>query len=510
MNEKTGLSSSNTELHYSATGVPASLVWRGSNPANPTFWDVATTTNWSNGDTPDLFYAGDNVLFDNTAGTNLVNIQGASIQPSSITVNSSNDYTLNGIIAGTATLTKGGTGTLLLTNNNTYSGLSLITNGVVNIQPSGALGSTASGTVISDNGTLDVATGAFYSDKVNLGAEVLTISGNGFGGNGSIVNSSLTGTQINAVQQVVMAGNASIGGNQRWDMRGTGNTLDMQSTNTLTKIGGNQISLVSTLISNPGNIVVNGGILSIEVSALLNGSSANTLTVNHGGTLGFWSFGGSAPWTLVLNDVSTVLGEAGSTAANHWAGPIVLNGTVTLNAGGGHLNFDGEVTGNGSIIKAGSLSLSLTASNSYTGNTTLNAGTLNLDWATLASSSTVTIANNAVLNLNFAETNSVAALVLNGTNQPPGVYDASTGAPFITGSGALLVVPNTPPMLNFTRLGGNQLQLSWTGGGKLQSQTNALSAGLGTNWFDYPGGAGSPITIPVDATKGSVFFRVKQ
>jgi Concanavalin A-like lectin/glucanases superfamily len=72
------------------------------------------------------------------------------------------------------------------------------------------------------------------------------------------------------------------------------------------------------------------------------------------------------------------------------------------------------------------------------------------------------------------------------------------------------VPPGTVPILNYTNVGGGQLQFSWTGSGILQSQTNSLSAGLGTNWVDYPGGGTSPVTVPVDASQGSVFFRVKQ
>lgn len=67
-----------------------------------------------------------------------------------------------------------------------------------------------------------------------------------------------------------------------------------------------------------------------------------------------------------------------------------------------------------------------------------------------------------------------------------------------------------PPVLSVTNLGGGQLQFSWTGSGILQSQTNSLSTGLGTNWFDYPEGGTSPVTVPVDVSMGSVFFRVKQ
>jgi hypothetical protein len=53
------------------------------------------------------------------------------------------------------------------------------------------------------------------------------------------------------------------------------------------------------------------------------------------------------------------------------------------------------------------------------------------------------------------------------------------------------------------------LQLSWNGlGYRLQVQTNGPSSGLTTNWFDYPGGPSSPVTVPVDSGNGSAFYRL--
>ena len=89
----------------------------------------------------------------------------------------------------------------------------------------------------------------------------------------------------------------------------------------------------------------------------------------------------------------------------------------------------------------------------------------------------------------------------------------STGGDLGAGNINALVVyqvtaPPAPPVLSVSKLGGGQLQLSWTGGGILQSQTNTLSAGLGTNWVNYPGS--SPVTVTIAPLNGSVFFRVKQ
>jgi hypothetical protein len=76
------------------------------------------------------------------------------------------------------------------------------------------------------------------------------------------------------------------------------------------------------------------------------------------------------------------------------------------------------------------------------------------------------------------------------------------------GGGILsVVVSSGPPTLNFTQT-GNVLGFSWTGSYKLQSQTNALSSGLNTNWSDYPGGGSSPVNVTINPAAPSVFFRL--
>jgi autotransporter-associated beta strand protein len=433
---------------------------------------------------------------------NAVAITGGTVQPASVTVNATNNYNFSGTMGGGGTVTKGGTGTLFLPNNNSYTGLTVITNGLIAISASGALGTSAAGTLISGSGTLDIDTGANIANTLNLGAEVLTISGNGFGGQGAVVNNSAAADQINAVQQIVLNGNSSIGGVSRWDMRGTGNALDMQSTNTLTKVGGNYIALVSTVVNNPGNIVVNGGTLGIQVAANLGGSSANTLTVKNGARLEMYQLANNPTWSLVLNSNALLNPDNGF---GGWDGPVTITGPVTFQADAS-LTINGAISGTGSIIKTGNQTASLTASNSYTGDTTVGTGTLIVSYASFASGSTISVSNSAVLNLNFTGTNTVAALVLNGVSQPAGVYDATSGAPYLTGTGALQVVPASAPTMSVTS-SGTSLQITFAGG-TLQVQTNSLSNGLGTNWVNYPGT--SPVTVPINPANGSVFFRVKQ
>ena len=70
----------------------------------------------------------------------------------------------------------------------------------------------------------------------------------------------------------------------------------------------------------------------------------------------------------------------------------------------------------------------------------------------------------------------------------------------------------TPPALDAAPTNGNQLQFAWpvaNTGWHLEVQTNALTRGLGTNWFPLAGSYGTNIFIqPITPSNGSVFFRL--
>jgi autotransporter-associated beta strand protein len=314
--------------------------------------------------------------------------------------------------------------------------------------------------------------------------------------------------QINAVQKIVLAANATIGGLARWDLRGTGNSLDMGGFS-ISKTGTNLVALVGTTISNPGNIRVAQGTFGLHLASDLGGSAANTMTVQNGATLNFYSCPSPNAWALVLENGSTYFSSVGGVGLNNWSGPVSLLGSATLLANS-PFDMTGDITGAGSIIKTGPAAANLMA-NKYTGNTTVNEGRLVVQLATFATNAIVTVTNGAVLELGFGETNTVAALILEGVSKPAGVYSSATDATFLAGPGSLRVVPGipNPPELKFTQT-SSALQFSWTGNFKLQVQTNSLSIGLSSNWGDYPGGSSSPVTVPVDPAQGSVFFRLVQ
>jgi autotransporter-associated beta strand protein len=492
------LSNSNTELMFSPSAVSTTLTWKGSDPANPTFWDT-TTTNWGNSGKADHFFIGDNVVFDDSAASFLVAVQAGGVSPGGVRfANAAKAYTLSGgAISGQVGLTKTGLGSVTLASANSYTGETLIQEGTLVLQNGAALGSVDGGTTVTNGGTLDVG-------GMNLGAEVITIAGAGVGGNGAIVNDSGV-DQINALQQVVLAGHATVGGNARWDLRGADNTLDMGGF-TLTKTGTNQVALVGTAVNNPGNIMVDQGIFSLHLATALNGSSANTITIQSGAALNFYQSPIPQEWSLVLNGGSTYWSSVGGIGQNDWNGPVSVQGEVTLRADS-PCQFFGSVTGQGSIIKTGVATATLAGSSSYAGNTTVSQGTLVLSQAALAPGATISVAANALLQLDLPITNSVAALRLNGVSKAPGLYNSTTDPGYLAGAGSLLVTATAQPTLGYTR-SGNSLQFVWDGSFKLQAQTNTIQVGISTNWSDYPGGGSSPVTVPLDAANGSVLFRL--
>lgn len=107
---------------------------------------------------------------------------------------------------------------------------------------------------------------------------------------------------------------------------------------------------------------------------------------------------------------------------------------------------------------------------------------------------------------------------LNGGLPALGTAPAGYGYTFSTATAGQvnLIVAQAPASttqtnLSFTNSSG-QLQISWPGdhiGWRLESQTNSLAGGLGTNWFSVFGSdKTNQMSFPINRTNGSVFFRL--
>ncbi|MBX3619149.1 MAG: DUF4347 domain-containing protein [Rhizobacter sp.] len=149
---------------------------------------------------------------------NAINLTGSA------SVSNANAVTLSGVISGSQGLTKRGTGTLVLTNTETYSGATTVSAGT--LQVDGALGATSSVTVASggtlagtgsvfanaSSNTLTVQSGGTLSPG-DSGAGTLTVNGNLSMASGSTLAVDINGTSADTqYDQVIVNGTANVSG----------------------------------------------------------------------------------------------------------------------------------------------------------------------------------------------------------------------------------------------------------------------------------------------------------
>ena len=224
-----------------------------------------------------------------TAGTVQVGNGGTSgslglgpvVNEGMLVFNRSDASTTTSAISGAGELRHTGAGGVTLSGNSTYTGPTNITAGTIVVTDETSLGDTAGGAVtISSGAALDLA-GSTTANGIDFGPKQIRIVGTGVGGTGVLTNSGTVG-QNNAFEQVILTGNATVGGTGRFDIRGDGSTLDLAGF-TLTKVGTNQFTVVDTTVTN-GNIVVNGGVFAIEAASSVLENAADTITYNAGTT----------------------------------------------------------------------------------------------------------------------------------------------------------------------------------------------------------------------------------
>ena len=106
------------------------------------------------------------------AGAKTLTLQGSSSFANSVLTIVDNSA------VNTTSVTKAGTGFWILNGASTYTGVTTVTDGVLNIRNNASLGSVVGGTTIASGGTLQIESLA----GLTIGAEAMTISGAGFAG----------------------------------------------------------------------------------------------------------------------------------------------------------------------------------------------------------------------------------------------------------------------------------------------------------------------------------------
>ena len=321
------------------------------------------------------------------------------------------------IATGTGTLTKDGAGTLILSGNNTYTGTTTVTVGVLNIQHANALGTTANGTTVTSGAALQIQGGITTALKPSPSTApasarpapcatfpVTTLMPER--------SPSTAPTRINSDSGTltlnVASGNAITGSNDDLTFGGAGNVtvadviatgtgaLTKDGAGTLTLSGANTYTGVTTV--SAGTLVIGANAPSGSAGALGNASSEVVLGVAGGNSDASILIGGAftvgriirIPTTNTTDAGTRVLTLGGNTAdESTFSGNIFLGTTnqagrgVTLTAAsGGQVTFSGVIQNPSgmdatayTVTKSGLGTVVLSGANTYTGNTTVTAGT---------------------------------------------------------------------------------------------------------------------------------------
>ncbi len=263
---------------------------------------------------------------------------GAVSNDTSLVFNHSDTLTVANVISGTGTVTQAGSGTLTLTGNNTYSGTTLITNGIVQVGDGGTTGSLGTGSVSNDT--------ALIFNHTNDLVTVNAISGTGSvtqAGAGTLI---LTGTNTYSGTTTITNGTLLVGNGGATGTLGSGDVLND-----------------SALAFNRTNALVVANAISGTGTVTQAGSGTTTLT-------GTNTYGGATS----INNGTLQIGDGGTTGTLG-TGNVTNNATLAFNRSD-TVTISNVISGSGSLLQAGSGTTTLVGTNSYTGGTTITNGTL--------------------------------------------------------------------------------------------------------------------------------------
>ncbi|NLG19581.1 MAG: hypothetical protein GX556_19860, partial [Fibrobacter sp.] len=453
---------------------------------------------------------------------------------------------ISGVIEGAYQLTSTGSGTIILSGTNTYSGGTTISSGTLQIGNAGTAGSitgnvtnngtlafnrtnaytfagviSGSGAVIQSGtdtlilsgtntftGGLTIANGIIKAGNtqalgdfgnsitVSSGAALdvnqynlqgytqnIVINGQRDASTGAIINTN-SAEQLNAIRQISLGADASIGNNGgRFDLgRNIVGSTCITGNNHVLTKVGTNFISILGNATDLAGLVVNGGRLCLEAN-----SAAGTapITVNSGAVLESW---GTRTITnnISINDGGQLRSSDNSGHTTVHNGTFTLTGSTTFNTPAANTTtIGGAIGGTGSLTKTGSSgTLVLSNTNTYTGATTVSYGTLMITGAT-NSSSAVSVAIGA----NLGGTGTVAGTVNVAAG---GIITPGNGGAGTLKTGALIL--NNTSVLNY-ELGTARDSIKVTGNLTLDGTLNITAlSGFGAGSYTLMTCTGGSIT----------------
>ncbi len=363
------------------------------------------------------------------------------------------------------------------------------------------------GVTVGGGGNLDLnyAGGTNSSNTYNLSGGTLTVP--------QIVASSASGDRIFNFD----GGTLRAAGNTVTFMAlGVASAANVRNGGAIIDTAGLNVTIGQTLQHSAigGDNTIDGGLTKMGNGTLtLSGANTYTgptaitggaLTLSGGGSIGnSASIKLSAGTTFDVSRVSYRLGASqlltGSGTVN---GTATINGTVAPGPSIGMLTFSAAPLLNGTTL------MELNRTNTPNSDRiVIRSGTLNYGSVLIVTNTGPALQGGDSFQLFQAGSIAGAFGLLSLPALDPNLV-WNTGK---LSNGVLSVVQTIPTNLVWSVADAN-LNLSWPSGytgWRLQIQTNALTVGLSTNWVEVPGSdLTNALTLPIDATQGSVFYRL--
>ncbi|WP_423372808.1 autotransporter-associated beta strand repeat-containing protein [Dyella acidisoli] len=455
-------------------------------------------------------YTGGTTINAGTLQGDTNSLQGAITDNAALVFNQTSDGTYSGVISGSGSLTKIGSGTLTLTGANVYRGGTTINAGTLQGDTTSLQGT------ITDNAALvfNQASDGTYSSVINgsgsvtkAGAGTLTLTGvNVYTGGTMITAGTLQGDttslQGNITDNAALVFNQTSDGTYSGAVSGSGN---------VTKIGSGTLSLTGANAYTDGT-TINAGTLQGNTTSLQGNITNNATLVfaqtSNGNFSGTISGGGqlikNGNGTLILSGTNTYTGGTTISAGTLQGDTHSLQGNITNNAALAFNQttdgtYNGVITGSGSLIKTGTGMLSLTGANAYTGGTTISAGTLQGDTHSLQGN----IANNAALIFNQASDATFSNVISGSGNL------TKTGAGILVLDGANTYTGGTTVSAGTLEIGDSnttnasiQSAVNVQGGGTLRGHGTVVGD-VTSDGIVWPGGSMGTLTIQGNYTQNA-------
>ena len=388
-------------------------------------------------------------------------------------------------------------GTVTFTGANSYTGLTTVSAGNLNLNTTGG-GALAGNLTVSGTGSAveqqsnqiaDTASVIVSAGTLDIGGNSDTVAGVRITANGSITGTTGTLTSTSAFDLRAGSVSAILGGSVAAN-KTTGGTVNLTGANSytgltsvsagilnlnttgggalagnLTVSGGSAVEQQADQIANTASVVVSGGTFDIAG----NNDSVAGVQITSGNISGT---------TGTLTSGSTFDLQAGSISA-------ILGGAVAANkTTGGVVNFTGANTYSGlTTVSAGTLNLNTTGGGALAGNLTVSGGSAVEQQADQIANTASVIVSGGTLNIG-ANSDSVAGVQITsgnitgsgGTLASTSAFDLQAGSISAILGGAVAANKTTGGVVNFTgansytgltTVSAGTLNLNTTGGGAL-------------------------------------------